>query len=52
MVVDLPAPFGPEEAEDLARLDGEVEVGQGRRQLAAIPLGESAGLDDGHRPER
>ena len=38
IVVDLPAPFGPEEAEDLARLDGQVDVDDASR--LAVPLGQ------------
>ena len=43
MVVLLPAPFGPEQAEELAALDGEVDALDGLdRHLAGIGLGESA----------
>ena len=41
----LPAPFGPEQAEDAARLDGQRDVVE--RDLAVlVDLGEVLGLDD------
>ena len=47
IVVDLPAPFGPEEAVDLPLFDVEVEPVEGVD--AAVVLGEAAGVDDcGH----
>ena len=46
MVVDLPEPFGPEEAGHLARLHVEAEVVD--RHHRAETLGEAESLD--HRP--
>ena len=46
MVVVFPAPFGPEEAEDLALLHAEVHVDDA--QVGSVELGELLGLDDGH----
>ena len=57
MVVVLPAPFGPQEAEDLALADIDREVVQGAHNLApaarrevslAVVLGQTLRLDDGH----
>ncbi len=43
-MVDLPAPFGPDEAEDLARLDGQVHAGDGER--VGVALDQTLGADD------
>ena len=45
MVVVLPAPFGPEESEDLAAPDLQVEVLDGVH--GAVMLGEPLGQDGG-----
>ena len=46
MRVDLPAPFGPEEAEDLAVLDGEADAVHGG-EVAEL-LDDVADVDGGH----
>ncbi len=43
MVVVFPAPFGPEEAHDLARRDGEGDVARGL--VLAVHLRQSLDLD-------
>ena len=48
MVVDLPAPFGPEEAVDLAAADLHVEVDHGV-DVARVDLVELLGGDDRRR---
>ena len=45
MVVDFPAPFGPEEAVDLAGVDREVESVEG--DGAPEALLQASGADDG-----
>jgi hypothetical protein len=53
-VVDLPAPFGPEEAEDLAALDLQVDATHrfDRTTAVAVVLDELLGFHrQGHEPE-
>ena len=45
MVVDLPAPFGPEETQDFARFHAKSEVVDG--QQAVVVLGQVLRLDHG-----
>ncbi len=46
-VVVLPAPLGPDQAEDLALVDAQIDAGDGER--AVVALDEALGPDDlGH----
>ena len=49
-VVDLPAPFGPEEAEHLAGLDPQVDAAHGLDVAASagVVLDEAFGFNSGH----
>ena len=44
-VVVLPAPFGPDQPEDLAGIDVQVHAGHGER--AVVALDQALGPDDG-----
>ena len=48
MAVDLPAPFGPEDRDDLARVDAEVDAAE--RLDVAVALGHAAQLITGAEP--
>ncbi len=51
-VVVLPAPFGPEQPEDLPRVDLQVQVVDGCEVGARVDLRQLGGADDGLRPAR